>query len=347
MASADSTVVSAHQQHQQEAMGMAGEARNVKQARQQAAASGGGERKPRPPQEQALACPRCESTNTKFCYYNNYSLSQPRYFCKACRRYWTQGGTLRNVPVGGGCRKNRRSSSSSAAAAASIPKMIPPPPHLLPGHPMAPASATADFPNVLPTFMSTTGFELHGPEHHHLSQLPFAPSLAPAMQGGVGPSSFLEILRQGLLDAGSSHQSDDDVFSNRMVRPPPLPSFGDMQRRVGGSRAAQGVDDAGDDGGVKAMMGHAHQWAAAQDGNNNIGGVADMAGPGLQFGGGVHQQEGNAGNNNVMMGSSNGGSSTGRDYYWNNDGNGGASGAAANPTWQGGGGGLINSGSLI
>ncbi|RVX23032.1 Dof zinc finger protein DOF2.1 [Vitis vinifera] len=72
------------------------------------------ERKPRPP-EQALKCPRCDSTNTKFCYYNNYSLSQPRYFCKSCRRYWTKGGTLRNVPVGGGCRKNKRSSSSSSS----------------------------------------------------------------------------------------------------------------------------------------------------------------------------------------------------------------------------------------
>ncbi|KAJ7980951.1 Dof zinc finger protein [Quillaja saponaria] len=74
------------------------------------------ERKPRPQPEQALNCPRCDSTNTKFCYYNNYSLSQPRYFCKSCRRYWTKGGTLRNVPVGGGCRKNKRSSSSSSSA---------------------------------------------------------------------------------------------------------------------------------------------------------------------------------------------------------------------------------------
>ncbi|KAH7425174.1 hypothetical protein KP509_11G043000 [Ceratopteris richardii] len=56
----------------------------------------------------ALKCPRCDSTNTKFCYYNNYSQAQPRHFCKSCRRYWTQGGTLRNVPVGGGCRKNKR-----------------------------------------------------------------------------------------------------------------------------------------------------------------------------------------------------------------------------------------------
>ncbi|CAA3020362.1 dof zinc finger -like [Olea europaea subsp. europaea] len=58
--------------------------------------------------EIAPNCPRCASSNTKFCYYNNYSLSQPRYFCKGCRRYWTKGGSLRNVPFGGGCRKSRR-----------------------------------------------------------------------------------------------------------------------------------------------------------------------------------------------------------------------------------------------
>lgn len=55
-----------------------------------------------------LNCPRCNSNNTKFCYYNNYSLSQPRYFCKSCRRYWTAGGSLRNIPVGGASRKNKR-----------------------------------------------------------------------------------------------------------------------------------------------------------------------------------------------------------------------------------------------
>ncbi|KAK8651367.1 hypothetical protein V6N13_140971 [Hibiscus sabdariffa] len=59
--------------------------------------------------DKALTCPRCESTNTKFCYFNNYSLSQPRHFCKNCRRYWTRGGSLRNVPVGGGVRRNKRS----------------------------------------------------------------------------------------------------------------------------------------------------------------------------------------------------------------------------------------------
>lgn len=66
------------------------------------------EKRPRPDNDQVIKCPRCESTHTKFCYYNNYSLTQPRYFCKACRRYWTKGGSLRNVPVGGGCRKNKK-----------------------------------------------------------------------------------------------------------------------------------------------------------------------------------------------------------------------------------------------
>ncbi|CAN6454504.1 unnamed protein product [Victoria cruziana] len=66
------------------------------------------------PTDPALKCPRCDSSNTKFCYYNNYSLSQPRHFCKTCKRYWTRGGTLRNVPVGGGCRKNKRAKKINA-----------------------------------------------------------------------------------------------------------------------------------------------------------------------------------------------------------------------------------------
>ncbi|KQK14158.2 dof zinc finger protein DOF1.7 [Brachypodium distachyon] len=53
-------------------------------------------------------CPRCASHDTKFCYYNNYNTSQPRHFCRACRRYWTLGGSLRNVPIGGSTRKRLR-----------------------------------------------------------------------------------------------------------------------------------------------------------------------------------------------------------------------------------------------
>ncbi|KAH9606274.1 hypothetical protein KSS87_014942 [Heliosperma pusillum] len=61
--------------------------------------------------DKILPCPRCNSMDTKFCYYNNYNVSQPRHFCRGCQRYWTAGGTMRNVPVGAGRRKNKNSAS--------------------------------------------------------------------------------------------------------------------------------------------------------------------------------------------------------------------------------------------
>ncbi|XP_062197052.1 dof zinc finger protein 3-like isoform X2 [Phragmites australis] len=151
-------------QHQKEAMSTAvasaspqtEEGRNGKQA----ASGGGRERKPRPAQDQGLQCPRCQSTNTKFSYYNNYSMSQPRYFCKACSRSWTQGGSLRDVPVGGGCRKNKRSSGSSSSASASS------------GSSGSSSKINSD-PNVLPTFTST-GFEL--PSNHQIGNGFYGPT---------------------------------------------------------------------------------------------------------------------------------------------------------------------------
>ncbi|KAI4355534.1 hypothetical protein L6164_004296 [Bauhinia variegata] len=80
--------------------------------------------KPHFPEQEQLKCPRCDSTNTKFCYYNNYNLSQPRHFCKNCRRYWTKGGALRNIPVGGGSRKNaKRSSNTKRSSSSSSPSV--------------------------------------------------------------------------------------------------------------------------------------------------------------------------------------------------------------------------------
>ncbi|KAH6781606.1 hypothetical protein C2S52_001638 [Perilla frutescens var. hirtella] len=61
--------------------------------------------------DKILPCPRCKSMDTKFCYYNNYNVNQPRHFCKSCQRYWTAGGTMRNVPVGAGRRKNKNSAA--------------------------------------------------------------------------------------------------------------------------------------------------------------------------------------------------------------------------------------------
>ncbi|KAK8511948.1 hypothetical protein V6N13_073776 [Hibiscus sabdariffa] len=144
------------------------------------------ERRARPQNDQALNCPRCNSTNTKFCYYNNYSLSQPRYFCKTCRRYWTEGGSLRNVPVGGGSRKNKRASSKklgdpTAPPASQNPKIhegqdlnlaYPPPTEdytSLPNFVGVPYDSTCDKSNPPSTstvhvnsFTSTLNFSLAG-----------------------------------------------------------------------------------------------------------------------------------------------------------------------------------------
>ncbi|KAF7823452.1 dof zinc finger protein DOF2.1 [Senna tora] len=141
------------------------------------------QRKPKPQPEEALKCPRCDSTNTKFCYYNNYSLSQPRYFCKSCRRYWTKGGTLRNVPVGGGCRKNKRPSSSSKRGGIQIQDHHQPPPLTT----TTTAATNYDYPDLsihydnllgnlninpaglfLDAFRSTNGFNM---DHHHHHQI--------------------------------------------------------------------------------------------------------------------------------------------------------------------------------
>lgn len=59
--------------------------------------------------DKVVPCPRCNSLETKFCYFNNYNVNQPRHFCKNCQRYWTAGGIIRNVPVGAGKRRNKHS----------------------------------------------------------------------------------------------------------------------------------------------------------------------------------------------------------------------------------------------
>ncbi|XP_071710805.1 cyclic dof factor 1-like [Rutidosis leptorrhynchoides] len=61
--------------------------------------------------DKILPCPRCNSMNTKFCYYNNSNINQPRHFCKSCQRYWTAGGTMRSMPVGAGRRKKKSTPS--------------------------------------------------------------------------------------------------------------------------------------------------------------------------------------------------------------------------------------------
>ncbi|KAG6471037.1 hypothetical protein ZIOFF_072130 [Zingiber officinale] len=175
---------------------------------------------------EALRCPRCDSANTKFCYYNNYSLAQPRHFCKACKRYWTRGGTLRNVPVGGGCRKNKRVVKKPAAAAAgnaSRPLISPPPDrhriihtNSLPADAGRPGAAAA---------------ALYA--HHALQQMASAASLPLVFDGLADPSyDLLPHLGLGVLssnqDLGFQHLppvnsilSDDNLLIRSSMLPSP------------------------------------------------------------------------------------------------------------------------------
>ncbi|KAL5205223.1 hypothetical protein ABZP36_033432 [Zizania latifolia] len=168
------------------------------QAESVAAAAGGGD-----------PCPRCESRDTKFCYYNNYNTSQPRHFCKSCRRYWTKGGSLRNVPVGGGSRKiSAAAASASSSSPAKSPKRsknskrrrvspdpVPAPPTTDTSTPSAAAAA-----DVAPTGQEASTKEA-------AEDLPAAPQPA----GGVltDPSVALGL---GLADAGGKELLDSSPF---------------------------------------------------------------------------------------------------------------------------------------
>lgn len=158
--------------------------------------------------QQPLKCPRCDSLNTKFCYYNNYSLSQPRHFCKACKRYWTRGGTLRNVPVGGGCRKNKRvkrpSASSSAVSAATASE----PPQPVVARSSIDVSTTRSTVHVNPLFFDMGG--ISHPRLHSAVDLP--PHLSSALGLGFSPPGFLS----------SEHGTGDNNYIQDLVSSAPV-----------------------------------------------------------------------------------------------------------------------------
>ncbi|KAI8572826.1 hypothetical protein RHMOL_Rhmol01G0230400 [Rhododendron molle] len=164
------------------------------------------ERKVRPQKDQALNCPRCNSTNTKFCYYNNYSLTQPRYFCKTCRRYWTDGGSLRNVPVGGGSRKNKRSSNTSSSTPASSSHKLPdlnPPISLSPfssSNSLNPNSHQGQdlnlgFPHAMQDYLSISQFV----------QFPKIQNNSSSSSSSSANTSALELLRAGISTSRGLH----------------------------------------------------------------------------------------------------------------------------------------------
>ncbi|XP_024401091.1 uncharacterized protein [Physcomitrium patens] len=162
-----------------------------------------------------LPCPRCQSMNTKFCYYNNYSTSQPRHYCHDCQRYWTVGGTLRNVPPGGSCRKR----TTTVPQSSSVPHF----------HPGTPPSSTL------------TGSEGESERYQHPGSPPMMAALAsmlahPVTSGFGGfeeqfadllsfyPTQFssllqLAIMQQNQQDMLTSTFPDASILASGLLMP--------------------------------------------------------------------------------------------------------------------------------
>ncbi|XP_057529126.1 dof zinc finger protein DOF5.3-like [Amaranthus tricolor] len=178
------------------------------------------------PSQQNLRCPRCDSTNTKFCYYNNYNLTQPRHFCKTCRRYWTKGGTLRNVPIGGGCRKNKTISGNASSVASGLVKSA--------SNSMAKAKASLSselLVNGNPGFLGT-GLLDHFHHHSELQSGYPNPIFFPSLPQN---SHILSLLR------GSTQ------FHNPNPSPNPISSniFSSIKTESGNTNTALGLDSFG------------------------------------------------------------------------------------------------------
>ncbi|CAN1249464.1 Dof zinc finger protein DOF5.3 [Linum perenne] len=321
----------------------------------------GDEKKARPQPEQALKCPRCDSTNTKFCYYNNYSLTQPRYFCKSCRRYWTKGGTLRNVPVGGGCRKStKRSSSSSSASSSCRPRsmtdsQISIPPMI--GNPLTGFLSSSYDSNDL----SLAFAKLQKQHHYHQQQLGFDDDVAAAGCANTNSTTapgFLEALRSSFVHTpngnftyyegggGGGEQgyngNNNNSNSNGIMN---FQSTGDdvsggLKEEYLSGGCGRGEDE---EGSGKGML-----WGFPWQMNNtsNYGGNH-------QYGSISSDSQININYNNeaVVAAAASLKSSTEGSGWWNNVGNnaggGGGGGGGGAGNWHGGTGGLLNTTPLM
>ncbi|PNT65624.1 hypothetical protein BRADI_4g45222v3, partial [Brachypodium distachyon] len=256
-------------------------------------------------------CPRCHSGDTKFCYYNNYSITQPRYHCRGCRRYWTQGGALRNVPVGGGCR-NRSSSTKQRSSGNKIARStVPLPDPAAASSSSGPtAMAASSMVNLIPTMLPA-----------------FVPPPGWGRDLVVPPTpSFLDILRSGggllPIDGAMPHrQNNTDYYADIGMA---MPSFGGTATVH--QELAVGEEGAGD-GGVGDMP-MPMPMAGLEWQPQLIGGVNG----GIESSGFAQQHLG-AGEKNVTDNDKyiiNGGEGPSRDdYYWIDDDNNGGG------PWQG------------
>ncbi|KAI4329663.1 hypothetical protein MLD38_028024 [Melastoma candidum] len=191
------------------------------------------------PNSQALKCPRCDSLDTKFCYYNNYNLSQPRHFCKSCRRYWTKGGVLRNVPVGGGCRKYRRSSSSGSSSSSSSSSSKHPAAKPKPHDDSATASSAAEI-TTDSTTVNNDSINLSSGDSSILAAAVTTAELPSSLFQGYGSSCLEKLSMYGGVDVsmemgdfagimGSTGEMEMTTFGYAGV----LTQHGDPQRQQG------------------------------------------------------------------------------------------------------------------
>lgn len=120
-------------------------------------------------------------------------------------RYWTQGGTLRNVPVGGGCRKGKRSKASSSSGGAGessrsqSSQQLPPPHELqLPQNLDTKDLSNLGLPPMNLPYFSGGGFlsSLAAMQSLSQHQIPFNPPVN--IGGQFGSSSSNLALLQGL-----------------------------------------------------------------------------------------------------------------------------------------------------
>ncbi|KAF4380743.1 hypothetical protein F8388_017097, partial [Cannabis sativa] len=139
----------------------------------------------------------------------------PRHFCKTCRRYWTKGGALRNVPIGGGCRKNKTtivsssvvSGKSAASGGGGVANST---------GKMKMVMSSSEINNIGRSGFGGGGlFDLH--DHHQLS------SNSPILWGSPQNSHLLALLSQnphyqqinGLISSASlPHHNNNDNNNN-------------------------------------------------------------------------------------------------------------------------------------
>ncbi|KAF2299441.1 hypothetical protein GH714_031958 [Hevea brasiliensis] len=191
------------------------------------------EKSPKKP-DKILPCPRCNSMDTKFCYYNNYNVNQPRHFCKNCQRYWTAGGTMRNVPVGAGRRKNKNSAShyrhmTVSEALQNVRTDIPNGMH----HPALKTNGTvltfgADTPlhesiasvlNLADKTVHCTRNGFHKPEALGI------PGSYGSVGNGENCSNRSSVLASNSKDEASKSGSQESVLKNCQGFPPQIPCF--------------------------------------------------------------------------------------------------------------------------